>query len=112
MVSQMDLEKNIVGMERYLKENIKMVKKNGYGIYYFPNGDIEEVEYKNDEINGYIIQYKKNEKIVEGEVKNDMPNGHVIVYLFDGTIFEVELKDSKKKWIWNIFLSKRRYRGS
>ncbi|NUM34683.1 MAG: hypothetical protein HUU50_09070 [Candidatus Brocadiae bacterium] len=76
---------------------IKDGKRNGYGIFYYLNGNQYEGEWKDDKRNGYGIEYKHDIlNIYQGEWKDDKRNGYGIEYSFDHLTYEGEWKDDKK----------------
>ena len=62
----------------------KLKIKEGYGIYYFSNGDKYEGEWKNDKREGYGIYYYSDKDKYEGEWKNDLKDGYGIYYYLNG----------------------------
>ena len=67
--------------------------KEGYGIYYFTNGDKYEGEFKNDNMEGYGTNYFTNGDRYEGEFKNDISEGYGIIYFSNGDRYEGTFKD-------------------
>ena len=49
----------------------KMIKKNGYGIFYFQNGNVYKGEWVNDQKHGKGVYIKNDGNIFKGIWKNN-----------------------------------------
>ena len=87
-------EKNHIIYYGEIKNNNK---KDGYGIFYYSNGDIEyEGQWKDDKVDGYGIYYCSNGNKYEGQLKDDKSDGYGILYYSNGDIaYEGQWKDDK-----------------
>ena len=71
--------------------------KEGYGVYYYENGDKYDGNWKNDkkEGKGYYF-YNQTGEVYKGNFNNDLPNGMGIYYEKNGDRYEGMFKDGKK----------------
>ena len=97
-----------------MKENGKIIKKNGKGEYYWNNDDYYKGEWKNDKLygNGTLLYY--NNDIYEGYFKENLRDGKGIFYSKLGIKFEgnweknnvkegyVEFKNGNKIYFKNV----------
>lgn len=70
--------------------------RNGKGRIEYPNGDVQEGEWKDDKPNGYGKATFSKGTIYEGEFKNWKRNGHGKMIFSSGDIYEGEWKDDLK----------------
>ena len=83
--------------EQYHGQTFGEMMKEGYGVYYYQNGDKYDGQWKDDkkEGKGYFF-YKETGEVYKGNFSNDLPNGIGIYYFKNGDRYEGSFKDGKK----------------
>ena len=74
---------------------LKGNKRNGFGYYFFSNGDIYCGYWKNDQKEGKGSFFYADGKQYAGEFKNDKRNGKGILFLTDGSFLNGDWKDDQ-----------------
>ena len=97
MIIEMDMEQNIKKTFKIYEGEWRYDIRNGYGIFYFINGDKYIDEWKNNLKEGYGILYYSNGNKYEGQWKNDLMEGYGKLYSHDLVNMKVNSKMIRRK---------------